>query len=97
MKWKSLQQKIIDLQGPAYQKEIEQGKKIPVECDFTDELESISVLKYPVSITFGDTTETAQKTEGFIKDFVIRDKVELMLMSDGTEIRLDRIRKISNL
>jgi Rho-binding antiterminator len=95
MKWRIQQMPDIHLQGPAAHAELSADQRVPVACDFTDELESISVKKYEVVVTFGDTSEAAQKIKGFIQDFVIRDKIEYMVMDDGTEVRLDRIRSIN--
>ncbi|WP_413569981.1 hypothetical protein ACLWBD_05845 [Bdellovibrio sp. HCB117] len=86
MKWKSDQKIHIDLKPP-------EGK---ITCDFTDELETISVRSYEVTVTYGGPHEEVKTCRGKIADFVTENKIEYMVMSDGTKIPQNAIRRISS-
>ncbi|MNT48225.1 hypothetical protein D3C72_1849940 [compost metagenome] len=86
MKWKSSEKIHVVLDGPGDQ----------VSCEYTEELESLSVKGYPVEVLYGPANEEAKVSHGRITDFVTRDRIEYMLMSDGAEIRLNQIRSIKS-
>ncbi|KHD87543.1 MAG: hypothetical protein OM95_13960 [Bdellovibrio sp. ArHS] len=86
MKWKSSEKIQIDLKPPGGQ----------ITCDFTDELESLSVKGYPVKVTYQVGAADTGLCAGKILDFVTENKKEFMIMSDGTRIVLSSILRITS-
>lgn len=62
----------------------------PVDCGFYDRLEAAAVLRKTVEIEFlkDDSSVTS---EAVIKDLRAVNGAEFLILTDGTEIRLDRI------
>lgn len=68
---------------------------IPVSCDLVDQIEIKATKKSCVAIRYlNEGNEVA--TEGVIETWITRKHVEYLIMSDGTEIRLDRISLLDN-
>lgn len=86
MKWKSSEKPQVNLDAPGEQ----------VSCEYTDELESLSVKGYTVEVSYGPTSEEAKISRGRITDFVTHESIEYMTMSDGAKIRLNQIRSIKS-
>lgn len=66
----------------------------PVDCDFTDELEHVSVKKIPVSVRYVNPDASVGESLGLIKDIKTENQEEHLIMSNGDRIRLDRILKL---
>lgn len=62
----------------------------PVDCDFTDELEYISVHCIDVEVQYW-TDAILASIEGLIVDILTENKEEFLVLADGVRIRLDRI------
>ena len=62
----------------------------PIDCNFYDRLEAAATLKKDVVLEFrqGQKIETRHT---IIKTIMLKDKIEWLVLSDGAEIRLDRI------
>ena len=65
----------------------------PISCSFYDRLEEAATIKKEVELQFALNGQR-QKISTVIKNLLIRDKVEYMLLADGKEIRLDSIRSL---
>lgn len=64
---------------------------IPIDCSYYDELEALATLRKEARVFYLSETDKPIKKTAHIKDFFIVDKVEFMLMGDGSKIRLDKI------
>ena len=60
---------------------------VPIDCNLYDTFEANATLKKWCTITLSN----GEKVEGRIIDLFIKDKVELLKLHTGTEIRLDHI------
>ena len=67
---------------------------VPVDCDFTDELEYIAVKKILVEIHFNKSATQNDSVIGYIADIYTFQKEEFVKLFDGTTIRLDRLVQI---
>ena len=67
-----------------------------VSCQFYDELEALAVKKTYSRILYMDN-ENEMYLEDFIVDFKTKNKEEFLILSDGTQIRLDKIIKINEI
>jgi len=69
----------------------------PIDCSLHDRFESAAIRRDRgrVQWTMGD--DEPRTVEGTIRDIVVRDGAEYLVMSDGSEIRLDRIRAFSTI
>lgn len=63
----------------------------PIDCSLHDRFEAAAVRRDPVRIEWCDTDSATHTTEGLIRDVVVRDGAEFLKMSDGSQIRLDRV------
>ncbi|OON71171.1 hypothetical protein [Hymenobacter sp. CRA2] len=64
----------------------------PISCSFYDELEARATTRQPCTLRFRDAPEAPIGTrEGVIEDLYIRDKVEYLRLTDGFELRLDKL------
>jgi Rho-binding antiterminator len=61
----------------------------PIDCDLYDRYEAAATLRQRVRLTFVD----GSASEGIIHDLFVRDKIEWLRMDDGSEARLDAVRK----
>jgi transcriptional antiterminator Rof (Rho-off) len=59
----------------------------PIDCNLYDRYEAAATLKRTVVLT----TDTGEEVQGVITDLFIRERIEWLRLSDGAEIRLDRI------
>lgn len=85
MKWQSSEKPNVKIKAPD-----------SVSCDFTDQLEELSVRGYHVQVSYGPMNHPPKHCTGTVQDFVTKEKVEYMVMSDGTHIRLAEIRFIES-
>jgi transcriptional antiterminator Rof (Rho-off) len=70
-------------------------KYVPVDCDFTDDLEFASVARVQLEITHETEDESTVVDIGSIVDIVTEvSKQEFAVLQNGTRIRLDRIRRL---
>ena len=67
-----------------------------VSCQFYDELEALAVKKTYSRILYMDN-ENEMYLEDFIIDFKTKNKEEFVILSNGTQIRLDKIIKINEI
>lgn len=67
---------------------------VPVDCDFTDELEYVVVKKIKVEIQFHKSATEKDSVIGYIVDIYTFQKEEFVKLADGATIRLDRIIQI---
>ena len=63
----------------------------PIDCNFYDILEATAVKKRFVRIQFFTEFHEFQTVDALIKDLYINSGYEYMLLSNGIEIRLDRL------
>lgn len=80
-----------DIPGPAFERFTNSPAYSPVDCDFTDELEHLSVKKFEIVLFYFDAAGSKQESAGRIIDIHIKDKAEYVVLSSGLEVRLDRI------
>ncbi len=68
---------------------------LPIDCSLHDRFESAAVRRERVRVTWttssGDESGGPMESVGMIRDVVARDGAEYLVMSNGSEIRLDRI------
>ena len=67
-----------------------------VSCQFYDELEALAVKRIKSKIIYMDN-ENEKSIEDIIVDFRTKNKEEFLILSDGTQIRLDKIIKINEI
>ena len=67
---------------------------VPVDCDFTDELEFVCVKKINIILSYWNTELKLSEIRGLIVDILTTNKEEFIVMSNGERIRLDRIVKL---
>lgn len=67
-----------------------------VSCQFYDELEALAVKEIKSKILYMDN-ENEKSVEDIIIDFKTKNKEEFLILSDGTQIRLDKIIKINEI
>lgn len=83
------------VRGPASDAEHLHTRYEPVGCDFSDELEEISVKKLPVDVAYWDESHRPAKARGRITDiFTSPSKEEFLKLDDGTQVRLDMIMEV---
>jgi Rho-binding antiterminator len=63
----------------------------PIDCNFYDILEANAVLRKQVAIVFLNEVEEKQTIQAIIKDLYIKNKAEYMKLTNGQEIRLDKL------
>lgn len=80
-----------DIPGPAFEYFANETVYSPVDCDFTDELEHLSVKKYDIVLFHFDAAGKKHESTGRIVDIHIKDKAEYVVLSSGLEVRLDYI------
>lgn len=69
---------------------VKEASYSPIDCNVYDLYESAATLKRPVVLSL----EGGEEVSGTIVDLFIRDRIEWLRLSDGQEIRLDRIRRM---
>ncbi|GJM28154.1 MAG: hypothetical protein DHS20C17_07890 [Cyclobacteriaceae bacterium] len=69
----------------------------PIDCNFYDHLEAFATRRKYVRIQFFSDIHEFQTTDAIIKDLYIRDGYEFMLLSDGMEVRLDRLVSVAGI
>jgi transcriptional antiterminator Rof (Rho-off) len=65
---------------------------VPIDCSLHDRFEAAAVRRDRVRVEWTESAEALHTVEGTIRDIVVRGGAEYLVMSDGPEIRLDRIR-----
>ncbi|MEZ5042602.1 MAG: hypothetical protein R2828_22080 [Saprospiraceae bacterium] len=63
----------------------------PISCSYYDHLEALATLRKKVTIHYLNSAGVATSIQAIIKDFFVKDKVEFMVLDDGTTIRLDQL------
>lgn len=83
--------------GPAADPASIKANYEPVSCDFSDELEHLSVRNLPVDVAYWDEARQVARACGRITDiFTSPGKEEFLKLDDGTLIRLDRILEVKS-
>jgi len=83
------------LPGPMASPENRKEPYAPVDCDFTDELEFVSVKKIPVTVSHWDDQNRLVRSKGLVTDiFTSPSKEEFLVMSGGEKVRLDHIQEL---
>jgi transcriptional antiterminator Rof (Rho-off) len=67
----------------------------PIDCSLHDRFEAAAVLHDRVRVEWTVSEEEPRTVEGTIRDIAVREGAEYLVMSDGSKIRLDRIRAFS--
>ena len=70
-------------------------KYIPIASQLYDKLEELAVKKVRTKITYLDYYEE-KVVEDFIVDFRTKNKEEFLILTNGIEIRLDKIITLEN-
>ncbi len=65
----------------------------PVDCNFTDELEYLSIHKIEIRLIYKSGCHLSEHT-GKIEDIFTKKKEEFILMTDDLVVRLDHICQI---
>lgn len=63
----------------------------PISCNFYDHLEATATLRKRVIIHYLDQLGKQTSVLARIKDFLVKDKVEYMILDNGQTIRLDHL------
>ena len=63
----------------------------PIDCSFYDLLEADATLAKVSTIIYRNKTGQTVEEKAVIKNLYIREKVEYLILSNNTEIRLDTI------
>ncbi|MEO1263647.1 MAG: hypothetical protein AAFZ15_32845 [Bacteroidota bacterium] len=66
-------------------------KYTPISCDYYDELTLLALRHKTCPVVFKNENGTKETVEASIKDIFTRNSEEFLLLSDGREIRLDRL------
>lgn len=82
------------LRGPLRYSELPAKIYEPVDCDFTDDLEFVSIKKILVEVRFWNAEAKMTECKAQIDDILTQNKEEFLIMSNSTRIRLDRIYEI---
>ena len=67
------------------------GQYQPIDCNYYDLLEDLATRRRYIRIQYFNEIHEFCTIDAVIKDLYIKDGYECMLLSDGTEIRLDRL------
>ena len=65
----------------------------PISCSFYDRLEEAATLKKVVNLQYFEGDSQMQK-QVVIQTIKIKNKVEWLILDDGTDVRLDRIHSL---
>lgn len=69
----------------------------PISCSFYDELEARATTRQRCTLHYRETPDAPLSTrEGVIQDLYIRDKVEYLRLTDGFELRLDKLAAVDD-
>lgn len=63
----------------------------PISCDFHDLLEDLATTRRWAQFRFVDEAGLPQQRQAKVLDLRSRDRVEYMVLSNGEEVRLDRL------
>jgi Rho-binding antiterminator len=69
---------------------------LPINCSFYDRLEEAATLKKDVTLEYWDTDKLRQ-VDAVIKDIMLENKVEWLLLGNDLEIRLDNIHSLDGI
>ena len=70
---------------------------IPISCSFYSRLEKLADLKAPVPLVYHEGEGLKTLPRMVIEDVYMREKVEYLRLSDGTEIRLDKLVSVNGI
>ena len=63
----------------------------PVSCDMSDELEAYSIQKTSLRIKVEEPNGVTSWMVGKVVDLFVKDHADYLKLSDGREVRLDKI------
>lgn len=66
----------------------------PIACGSHDRLEAIAVKRREGVFLWESSTGGTASAVARIRDIKVQDGAEFLVLADGTEIRLDRLRKV---
>lgn len=66
----------------------------PIDCGFHDELEAAATLRRHVLLQYFSDLHELRVESVVIRDLGIRDRAEYAQLSNGEEVRLDRIMRL---
>jgi len=66
----------------------------PIDCSFHDELEAAATLRRHVLLQYFSDLHELRVESVVIRDLGIRDRAEYAQLSNGEEVRLDRIMRL---
>lgn len=69
----------------------------PISCSFYSRLENLADLKMPVPLVFHTEKGPLSLPQVVIEDVYMKEKVEYLRLSDGLEIRLDRLVSVNGI
>lgn len=69
----------------------------PVSCDFIDQLEVYSLHKTPINVKVMNDDGEVAWIKGTVQDIFTQDHAEFVKLTEGSEIRLDRILEVKAL
>lgn len=69
----------------------------PISCSFYSRLENLADLKMPVPLVYHTAEGPLSLPRAVIEDVYMKEKVEYLRLSDGTEIRLDRLVSVNGI
>ena len=64
----------------------------PIACGLHDRFEAAAVRRDRIRLGWTTAAGAPRTMEGTIRDIVVRDGAEYLVLSDDSEVRLDRIR-----
>lgn len=62
----------------------------PIDCSLHDRFEAAAVRRVPVRLRWNDSAGSLERTTT-IRDVLVRDGAEYLVLDDGTTVRLDHI------
>ena len=63
----------------------------PIDCNYYDLLEALATKRQYIRIHYFSEYHEFCTSDAIIKNLYIKEGYEYMLLSDGTEVRLDRL------
>lgn len=63
----------------------------PISCDFHDLLEDLATTRRQAQVRFLDDDGAVQHRHAGVSDVYARDGAEYLLLSNGEQVRLDRL------
>lgn len=68
-----------------------------VSCNFYDQLTDLITVKKYVHVEYSSDIGEFLKQNTILKDIVLKEKQEYLVLNSGDEIRLDRLKKVDDI